>query len=103
MPPAKRAAWLNRVSPKDRWAKGDDVFCLHCDGVFKAEDVACDRDGDPTCPVCQSSTPLDFAHLPWWREDLTKEVDGEEQHEWAVKPIVAEAGRPRILPKVDHN
>ncbi len=101
--PAKRVTWLNELSPTNSWNLGDDVFCLHCDGVFKAEDVACDDDGYPTCPVCHSSTPLDFAHLPWWRDDLTKEVDGDEQHQWAVKPITAEPGKPRKLPNKNSN
>jgi hypothetical protein len=67
MESAGRAEWLSQVSPTNVWAFGDDVFCLHCDGLFKAEDVACDNEGDPTCPLCHSSTPLDFHRLPWWR------------------------------------
>jgi hypothetical protein len=103
MMPAARAKWLNRVSPTSKWKFGDDVFCLHCDGLFKAEDVACDDEGDPTCPLCHSSTPLDFHHLPWWREDLCKELDAEvetdEQHAWKVEPIHATPGQPRTIPR----
>ena len=77
MSAAERAVWLDRVSPTSRWVMGDDVFCLHCDGVFKAEEVACDNEGDPMCPLCQSGTPLDFAHFPWWRGDLTGMDKGE--------------------------
>jgi hypothetical protein len=32
LPPA-RAKWLNKVSPTSKWKLGDDVFCLHCDGL----------------------------------------------------------------------
>jgi hypothetical protein len=99
MDSSAKAKWLNRVSPTSKWALGDDVFCLHCDAVFKAEDVACDEEGDPTCPICHSSTPLDFHHLPWWREDLCKEVDTDEQHAWKVDPIRATPGQPRTIPK----
>jgi hypothetical protein len=101
--PAQRVAWLDRVSPTNSWAPNDDVFCLHCDAVFKAEDVACDEEGDPTCPLCRSSTPLDFDPLPWWREDLTRsaesEDDYESKHEWIGTPITAEPGKPRLLPE----
>lgn len=78
-------------------------FCLHCDGVWKAEDVACDDEGDPTCPVCSNSTPLDFHDLPWWRKDLVKEIDGDAQYEWHRQPIQAEAGKPGKLPTPNAN
>ncbi len=100
---AERVAWLNEEDPFHQWAVGQDVYCLHCDGVFKAEDVACDREGDPTCPVCHSSTPLDFFALPWWREDLVKSVDGEEQHAWKVEPIHAIPGKPRSISRPELN
>ena len=103
MKPAARAKWLNRVSPTHKWAPGDDVFCLHCDGLFKTEDVACDAEGDPTCPLCHSSTPMDFHHLPRWREDLCKEVDSDEQQTWRVEPIHATPGEPRRIPRPDAN
>ena len=79
---------------------GDDVYCLHCDAVFKAEDVACDDVGDPTCPLCISSTPLDFAEIPWWREDLVGQTADEKDviNQWCVEPIHAEAGKPTHLP-----
>jgi hypothetical protein len=101
MLPKARAEWLNKVSPTGTWKFGDDIFCLQCDAVFKAEDVACDPEGDPTCPLCHSSTPLDFHNLPWWRDDLTKEVDDEEQqqHAWKVEPITATPSKPRVIPK----
>ena len=101
MDASAKAKWLNRVSPTSKWALGDDVFCLHCDAVFKAEDVACDEEGDPTCPICHSSTPLDFHYLPWWREDLCKSVDTDEQHAWKVEPIHATPGQPHRIPKPD--
>jgi hypothetical protein len=107
MTPAARAKWLNKVSPTNKWRLGDDVFCLHCDALFKAEDVACDDEGDPTCPLCHSSTPLDFHHMPWWREDLCKQLDAEletdEQHAWKVEPIHATPGQPFRVPRQDAN
>lgn len=98
MEPTARAAWLDSVSPLSSWALGDDIFCLHCDAVFKAEDVACDADGDPTCPLCKSSTPLDFHVIPWWRDDL---IDEDEEVGWSWKgaPVSAIQGKPRTLPK----
>jgi hypothetical protein len=97
MDPGRRAAWLDSVSPTSSWSLGDDVFCLHCDAVFKAEDVACDHEGDPTCPVCKSSTPLDFHHIPWWRGDLVGE-DFERGGYWKGTPITAVSGKPGQLP-----
>ncbi|HZV36803.1 MAG TPA: hypothetical protein VFB72_19655 [Verrucomicrobiae bacterium] len=101
--PSHRVNWLDDVSPTQSWKLGDDVFCLHCDAIFKAEDVACDTDGDPTCPACQSSTPLDFHHMPWWREDLCQEVDSDEQYAWKGKPLHATPGKPDRLPKSEKN
>lgn len=95
--PDARAKWLNEVSPTNSWAFKDDVFCHHCDGLFKAEDVACDKDGDPTCPLCYASTPLDFHKLPWWREDLCNEPDGDEGYTWKVEPLHAISGQPRRI------
>ncbi len=79
---------------------------MHCDGVFKAQDVFEDEDSDPNCPVCKRSSPIDFHPLPWWREDLTAEVSGPQQHIWRVSPIVATPGKPSVLPppeRVDLN
>jgi hypothetical protein len=94
-------AWLNERDPLRQWSAGDDVYCLHCDGVFKAEDVACDHEGDPTCPLCISSTPLDFDEIPWWREDLVDQTADEKEihNQWRVKPICAEPGKPGRLPE----
>jgi hypothetical protein len=86
--------WLNERDPIREWSVDADVFCLHCDGMFKAQDVACDSEGDPTCPVCRDSTPLDFHGIPWWREDL---VDDKE--EWRIKALEAEPGKPGCLPE----
>jgi hypothetical protein len=96
----EKIAWLNEHDPLHEWAMGDDVYCLHCDAVFKAEDVACDDVGDPTCPLCISSTPLDFAEIPWWREDLVGQTADEKDviNQWCVEPIHAEAGKPTHLP-----
>ena len=93
--PAEKAEWLDEVSPTGSWALRDDVFCLHCDAVFKAEDVACDDEGDPTCPVCRTSTPLDFHRLPWWREDLIDETD--DGRKWKGQTITAMPGNPRQI------
>lgn len=97
MTPEDRVAWLGSRSITGGWTVGEDVFCLHCDGVWKAEDVSCDLQGDPTCPVCRSSTPLDFHGLPWWREDLVRE-DDDTQYVWGVTPIRGEVGKPMTLP-----
>jgi len=96
MDPVARAAWLDSVSPTSSWSFGDDIFCLHCDGVFKAEDVFCDREGDPTCPVCKSSTPLDFHSMPWWRDDLVDE-DKDGCRSWKGAPVTAIPGNPTRL------
>lgn len=65
----EKVAWFNirRVFIAD-WRVGQDVFCFHCDGKFKAEKIAEDRDGDPCCPFC-GATPLDLAAVPWWKSD----------------------------------
>ena len=97
----ERVEWLNERDPLRQWSVGEDVFCLHCDGMFKAEDVACAYEGDPTCPLCNSSTPLDFAEIPWWREDLVDQTADEDEihNQWRVKPIHAETGKPGRLPE----
>jgi hypothetical protein len=64
----ERIEWLNARDPLHQWKVGQDVYCLHCDGVFKAEAVAVDGEGDPCCPLCLGATPLDFHPAPWWRE-----------------------------------
>ena len=69
----------------------------------RRKDVACDGEGDPTCPVCRSGTPFDFHPLPWWRDDLVKEADSDARYEWNLKPIEAEPGKPRNLPSVNAN
>jgi hypothetical protein len=78
------------------WEAGEDVFCLHCDGVFKTEDVNCGASGYPVCPVCNDGSPIDFHSMPWWREDLISEDDNGR--EWIGSRIVAVAGKPRRLP-----
>jgi hypothetical protein len=101
--PKDKVKWLSSVSPTNSWASGDDIFCLHCDALFKAEDIACDDEGDPTYPLCHSSTPLDFHHLPWWREDLCKESGDGEQHVWRVEPLHAKLGELRKIPASNAN
>jgi hypothetical protein len=96
--PAVRAAWLSFHSPLVNWVAGQDVFCLHCDGVWKAEDVACDQAGEPTCPACRDCGPLGFGSLPWWRADLVIETDEAPYYEWASEAVAAEPGNPRKLP-----
>lgn len=106
MKPNERVRWFNARDPLHKWTVGQDVYCLHCDGVFKAEDVFEDEDGDPNCPVCRRSSPIDFFPLPFWREDLTKPVKGPQQYIWRVSPIVATPGKPGVLPpppRVDLN
>jgi hypothetical protein len=96
--PTARAAWLSFHSPLNNWRAGQDVFCFHCDGVWKSEDVACNESGDPTCPVCLDSSPLGFSPLPWWRADLVVERYGLPQFQWASEAVTAEPGKPRTLP-----
>ena len=79
----ERVSWLNENDRLRRWSVGEDVFCLHCHGVFKAEDVACDYVGDPTCPLCISSTPLDFAKIPCRRVEPARAVAGKPGRLWA--------------------
>jgi hypothetical protein len=74
MTPQARAVWLSIEPLIKSWKLGDDVFCLHCDAVWIAEDLACDQDGYPTCPFCRNSNPLDFHHIPWWRQVQTATV-----------------------------
>jgi hypothetical protein len=97
---SERVQWLNARDPLHKWRVNHDVYCLHCDGVFKAEDIVCDDEGFPTCPVCRASTPIDFARLPWWRIDLVDEqiVCNREVYTWRAKPIRAIRGQPRQLP-----
>lgn len=97
--PQERAIWLDEMSPTATWTLGDDVFCALCDGVWKAEDVACAPDGFPACPVCLRGTPIEFGSLPWWREDLTDEEPDHGGYSWRVPRIEAEPGKPRKLPK----
>jgi hypothetical protein len=92
-----RIEWLNARDPLNKWAVGDDVYCLHCDAVFKAEDVGEDTDGLPECPLC-TATSLDFHTLPWWREDLVDETSGRALYKWRVPRIRATPGQPRELP-----
>ena len=93
----ERVRWLNARDPLHKWKVGQDVYCLHCDAVFKAEDVGEDFDGLPECPLCDA-TPMDFHALPWWREDLTEECEGGERYRWRGQPIRATPGRPGKLP-----
>jgi hypothetical protein len=68
--------------------------------VFKAQDVARAGGDYPTCPVCRSSNPIDFAGIPWWREDLVDEYDIKDcrVRRWRIKPVQAVAGKPTRLP-----
>lgn len=100
MTTTEKVNWLNERDPFRDWSVDDDVFCLHCDGVFKVQDVAC-RSGDcPTCPVCHDGTPLDFAEIPWWREDLVSERANKHGfvRKWRGEPVRAVAGKPGQLP-----
>jgi hypothetical protein len=96
--PAQRAEWLSDHSPLRNWSVGDDVFCFHCDGIWKAEDVACNDHGEPTCPVCLKGGPVGLFHSPWWRDDLVAERFGVSRYEWAGRTLRAEPGNPRRVP-----
>jgi hypothetical protein len=90
----ERIEWLNARDPLHQWKVGQDVYCLHCEAVFKAEDIGEDAEGLLGCPLC-GATPLDLHSEPWWREDLTEE---KLEHVWRVEPIRATPGQPRKLP-----
>ena len=92
----QKIEWLNDRDPIHVWAVDSDVFCLHCDGMFKAQDVACDGDNEPTCPVCKGSSVIDFHGIPWWRDDLVADDDG---YEWRLVRFAAIAGCPGRLPR----
>jgi hypothetical protein len=94
-----RVRWLNARDPLHKWSVGQDVYCLHCEAVFKAEDVGEDFDNLPECPLCKA-TPLDFFTEPFWREDLIdqKVVGDRFVNTWRVPPICAVPGQPRVLP-----
>lgn len=94
-----RVDWLNVRMPWQKWEVGQDIYCLHCDAVFKAEDVGEDHEGLPECPLCDA-TPLDFHDKPFWREDLVEQavVRGRLVNIWKAEPILATPGQPRQLP-----
>lgn len=56
----EQVSWLNGHDPLRKWTVGDGVRCRDCGGLFRAEQVAIDCVGEPTCPHCISSTPADF-------------------------------------------
>jgi hypothetical protein len=95
----ERVRWLNARDPLHKWKVGQDIYCLHCDAVFKVEDVGEDSDGLPECPLCDA-TPLDFHTEPWWREDLVEQTPRkyDVKNTWRVEPIRAVAGQPGTLP-----
>ena len=95
---AERVRWLNARDPLHKWKVGQDIYCLHCDGIFKAQDVFEDEEGNPNCPVCKRSSPIDFFPLPWWRDDLTIECGGPQKWMWRVAQIAANPGKPSVLP-----
>jgi hypothetical protein len=96
-----KVRWLNARNPfKDKWSVGEDVYCLHCEWVFKAEDVIEDEEGDPNCPHCHRSSPIDFLKEPSWRDDLIEQSATRFRiiNKWRVKPIRATRGHPIPLP-----
>jgi hypothetical protein len=92
--------WLNECDPIHTWKVAEDVFCMHCECVFKAEDVIEDDEGDPNCPMCRHSSPIDFHKEPWWRPDLTEQsaTKYRVKSTWIVEPIRATPGQPTPLP-----
>jgi hypothetical protein len=92
--------WLTERDPLHKWKIGEDVYCHHCDGVFKAHDVFNDSMDDPNCPLCHHSSPIDFAKEPWWRPDLIEQSASKYRmkNTWTVQPIRAKAGKPTWLP-----
>jgi len=59
----EKVSWLNEHDPLCKWTVGDSVRCRGCGSEFKAEKVAMDFVGDPTCPHCIGSTPADFEKI----------------------------------------
>jgi hypothetical protein len=59
----EKIAWLNEHDPRRKWAVRDEVRCRGCGGVFKADRTAKDYVGEPTCPFCIGSTPVDFENV----------------------------------------
>jgi hypothetical protein len=96
----EKVRWLNARDPLQKWSVGEDVYCLHCDGVFKVDDVSPDYAGYPECPVCHGATPIDFHKLPWWRDDLVEQTATKYRmvNTWRVEPIRATLGHPSTLP-----
>jgi hypothetical protein len=72
---------------------------MHCEAVFKAEDVGEDCDSFPECPLC-GATPLDLFPEPWWRADLIDQKCSRDSmvDTWRVPPICGVPGQPRIPP-----
>jgi hypothetical protein len=56
----EKVSWLNAHARPRRWKVGEDVRCLLCGAVFKAERTISDFVGEPTCPYCIASTAADF-------------------------------------------
>jgi hypothetical protein len=59
-----------------------------------------DNEDLPVCPICKDGNPIDFADVPWWREDLIEQTADHEGmlYKWRVEPICAEPGKPGRLP-----
>jgi hypothetical protein len=90
---------INQRDPFNQWAAGQTVFCLHCDCYWLIEDTAVDPDGLLECPSCRA-TPMDFAPVPWWREDLTlAEGPSASEHKWKNEPIRGVPGKYQHLPR----
>lgn len=60
----EKVSWYTERDPFYEWVVGQDVYCLHCDAVFKAEDIGVDSEDLPECPLC-GATPLDLHPVPW--------------------------------------
>jgi hypothetical protein len=96
----EKVRWFNARDPLNKWSVGKDVYCLQCDAIFKAQDVIEDIEGDPNCPLCLQSSPVNFFKEPWWRPDLIEQSATKYRmtNTWIVKPIRATAGKPTWLP-----
>jgi hypothetical protein len=68
----QKVDWLNERDPFHQWAVGDDIYCFHCEKIFKAENVVRDKYHDPNCPHCVGSSPMDFIGRgsTLWPDDL---------------------------------
>jgi hypothetical protein len=70
----EKVSWLNAHDPRQKWSVGDAVRCGGCGTVFKSEKTAMEYVGEPTCPFCIGSTPVDFEKVSNEQKPQTKPI-----------------------------